>query len=358
MFKALRDLPPDSLTFLQRLPLARRRPWIGYGVAILSSLAGLLLRWAVDGALPDGFPYITFFPPVILTAFFFGVGPGALAALLCGLLSWYFFIPPVESFALDFRAVVALAFFLGIVVVDIALVHWMQIANARLALEQRKSAELAETREMLFKELQHRVGNNLQMVSSLLTLQQRGMREGEGKQALADASRRLGLIGRLQRTLYRSDGAQLPLGSYINRIAQDTLDASGRRDIRYLFDEKVQGTLEAKDAVPTALVVAEAISNAVEHAYADAGGPLEVTVVENEEENEDRCYIICIQDEGTGVPDGFELEGSDSLGLRIACTLAKGLRGEFTLDNRVDGKGAIARLVIPASQPEGYDAAA
>ena len=348
MLRALRDLPPDSLTFLQRLPLAKRRPWIGYGVAIIASVAGLLVRWAVGGALPEGFPYITFFPPVILTAFFFGVGPGALAAVLCGLLSWYFFIPPLESFALDYRAVVALIFFIGIVVVDIALVHWMQIANARLALEQQRTSQLAETREMLFKELQHRVGNNIQMISSLLNLQQRGLSDGDGKQALTDAARRLGLVGRLQRTLYSADGAQLSLANYIDRIARDTLDASGRDDIRYVFDAQSTGTLATEHAVSTALVVAEAISNCVEHGYADAGGPLEVTVVDRADE--EPCYIICIQDEGTGLPSGFALDKADSLGLRIATSLARSLKGEFTLSNREDGKGVIARLVIPQSE--------
>ncbi len=345
MFRALRDLPPDSLTFLQRLPLAKRRPWIGFGVAIIASVAGLLTRWAVGNALPQGFPYITFFPPVILTAFFFGVGPGALAAVLCGLLSWYFFIPPLDSFALDYRAVVALLFFIGIVVVDIALVHWMQIANARLALEQRRTSQLAETREMLFKELQHRVGNNIQMISSLLNLQQRGLADGDGRQALTDAARRLGLVGRLQRTLYSADGAQLSLANYIDRIARDTLDASGRDDIRYVFDAQSTGTLATEHAVSTALIVAEAISNCVEHSYADAGGPLEVMVVERADE--EPCYIICIQDEGSGLPSGFALENAESLGLRIATSLARSLKGDFTLSNRDDGKGAIARLVIP-----------
>ena len=348
MFKALRDLPPDSLTFLQRLPLARRRPWIGYGIAIVASLAGLLVRWAVGGALPQGFPYITFFPPVILTAFFFGVGPGALAAVLCALLSWYFFIPPIDSFALDYRAVIALLFFIGIVVVDIALVHWMQIANARLALEQQRTSQLAQTREMLFQELQHRVGNNIQMISSLLSLQQRGLSDGDGKQALADAARRLGLVGRLQRTLYSADGAQLSLANYIDRIARDTLGASGRDDIRYLFDAQSRGTLATEQALSTALVVAEAISNCVEHGYANAGGPIEVTVVDRADDRP--CFIICIQDEGAGLPSGFALDNADSLGLRIATSLARSLKGEFTLSNREDRKGAIARLVIPQSE--------
>lgn len=356
MFKALKGLPKESLSLLQRLPLAAQRPWIGYGVAILASLAGLLIRWGVGDALPGGFPYITFFPAVILTAFFFGLRPGMLAAGICALLSWYFFIAPIDSFALPYSAVVALGFYFFVVVVDIALVHWMQVANARLAIERQRSRELAANREMLFKELQHRVGNNLQMVSSLLKLQQRGLEDERATSALADASRRLGLIGRLQRTLYNSDGATLSLASYIDRIAQDTLEASGRSDIRYTFDQQATGALAPEHAVPTALVVAEAISNCIEHGYAEAGGWLEVSVVDRSDG--EAGYIICIQDEGAGLPAGFTLENANSLGLRIACSLAQSLGGEFTLDNRDDGKGAIARLVVPLSIDGDHDAAA
>ncbi|MGB3166835.1 MAG: histidine kinase dimerization/phosphoacceptor domain -containing protein, partial [Alteraurantiacibacter sp.] len=356
MFKALRDLPPGSLTFLQRLPLARDRLWLGYVVAVLASLAGLWSRWAVGDALPDGFPYITFFPPVILTAFFFGVGPGTLTAILCGLMSWFFFIPPLDSFGLNYRAAVALGFFVAIVVVDIALVHWMQIANARLAIEQQRSSELASTREMLFKELQHRVGNNLQMMASILSLQQRGMVVKEGRAALSDASRRLGLVGRLQRTLYSADGAQLSLAKYIDRIVRDTLEMSGGEDIAYRFDAPARGQLPTESAVPTALVVAEAVSNSIEHAYAgDASGPLEVTLVESEDEE---SYIICIQDEGAGLPEGFALEQANSLGLRLATNLSRALGGSFTLANREDRRGAIARLLIPKRGGEDDDAAA
>lgn len=352
--RALGQIPGAGQTLLQRLPLARSRPWIGYGVAIVASLAGLFVRWFVADTLPEGFPYITFFPAVILTAFFFGVGPGILSAVLCGLLSWYYFIAPVESFALPYRAVVALAFYLFIVTVDIALVHWMQHANRRLVVEQRRSAELADTREMLFKELQHRVGNNLQMMSSILSLQQRGVRDEEGKVALADASRRIGLVGRLQRTLYSADGAQLSLASYIERIVRDTLEASGRDDVSFLFDAQVSGSLPSESAIPTALVVAEAVSNAIEHAYSDNGGPIDVTLVDGEED----CFIICIQDEGDGLPEDFVLEGATSLGLRIANTLGRSLGGEFTLANRQDGQGAIARLVIPHASEDTVNAAA
>ncbi|GGD56193.1 sensor histidine kinase [Aurantiacibacter arachoides] len=325
---------------------------------MLASIAGLVARWAVDDALPPGFPYLTFFPAVIIVAFFLGARPGIVAAVLCGMLSWYFFIAPFETFALPYQAAVAMLFYLFICTVDITLVHWMQAANRQLAAERLRSDSLAETRAVLFEELQHRVGNNLQMMSSILNLQQRGVADEAGKAALVEASRRLGVVGRLQRTLYHADGAQLSLANYIDRIVRDTLEASGRTDIDYHFDEQATDVLPAAAAVPTALVVSEAVSNALEHGYGAArGGVLEVTVVEDEA---DDTFVISIRDEGRGLPQGFVLEQADSLGLRIASNLARGLGGRFTLDRRDDGPGTVARLTVPRShdEPGDTDAAA
>ena len=168
-----RDRLPESTTppslgtarrFVSRLPLARNRRWIGYGVALLLSFLAWAIRYRIGDGLPPGFPYLTFFPAVIITAFFFGVGPGAVSAVLCGLLAWFFFIAPVGSFELHFNSALALGFYIFIVSVDIALIHWMRVANRDLDAERRRSIALKDYSELLFRELQHRVGNNLQMV--------------------------------------------------------------------------------------------------------------------------------------------------------------------------------------------------
>ena len=85
---------------LERLPLARAHRWQGYAAALALSLTGLVARWALGDAFPPGFPFLTFFPVVVLSGFLFGRGPGILAAIICGLLAWYFFIPPVMSLTL------------------------------------------------------------------------------------------------------------------------------------------------------------------------------------------------------------------------------------------------------------------
>ena len=163
--------------FLTRLPLARDRPWMGYAVAVGLALLAWFVRWEIGEGLPPGFPFLTFFPAVIVTAFFFGLRPGIVCAALSGLAAWYFFIPPLNSFAVGFDTALALLFYVFIVAVEIALVNWMQAANRDLLIERRRSLDLAENRELLFQELQHRVGNNLQMVASLISLQRRAVVE-------------------------------------------------------------------------------------------------------------------------------------------------------------------------------------
>src|SRR4051812_25591604 len=93
---------------VDRVRLSRLTAW---GLALIAFLVALTTRFAFDHLLPAGFPYLTFFPAVILTTFFAGVLPGAVCAIACGLAAWYWFIPPTGTFAINFSVLVALGFY-------------------------------------------------------------------------------------------------------------------------------------------------------------------------------------------------------------------------------------------------------
>ncbi|WNO53924.1 sensor histidine kinase [Stakelama saccharophila] len=305
-------------------------------------LLGLFLRFAVDRGLPSGFPYVTFFPAVILSSFLFGVRWGSVAAVLSGLCAWYFFIPPPDSFALERSGAVALGFYCFVVVTDILLVHWMQRANANLARERETSRALAETRELLFRELQHRVSNNLQVAAGLLALQKRRLHDDSARLALDEASRRLALIGRISRQLYDAGGATRSMREFLEPLCADVVEASGRQNIRCTITVAEDAPLTPDAAVPLALIVAEAVSNAVEHGFRNRdGGTIEVLLARDET----AMVKVEVTDDGEGLPDGFSIEASNSLGLRIAVMLAEQLGGRFDL---LGGKGTTARLTLPA----------
>jgi len=328
-----------QLRFLERLPLCRDRPLVAYGATTLLIAAGFLTRYAADGVLPPGFPFVTFFPVVIVAAFLFGLGPGSYAGVACGLLSWFFFVAP-NGFSLAGGAGLAMLFYVFVVFTDVALNHLMQRANARLAAERERSRLLAENRALLFSELQHRVSNNLQVVAALLTLQKRDVDDARARHALDEAGRRLALIGKIHRQLHDPDGGRRGMGDFLAELCADVVDAAGRGDVVVEVRADRGVALDPDSAIPLALIVTEAVSNAIEHGFPDRAGRIEVLL-----DQSDKGVELRVVDNGRGVPDGFSVEDGDNLGLRIARLLARQLGGEFTLSR---SEGACARLLLPA----------
>ncbi|PZO83079.1 MAG: ATPase, partial [Micavibrio aeruginosavorus] len=96
----------------------RKDPVLKYGVAVGSFIVATLLRFAVDPYLPPGFPFLTFFPAVILTGFLAGTGAGTVCAVLSTLAAWYWFIEPFNTFGLGYQSFVAILFFVTVAAVD------------------------------------------------------------------------------------------------------------------------------------------------------------------------------------------------------------------------------------------------
>ena len=337
--------PPHPLRWNERYPLAR----IGLPAELVVGLAGTglstALRWAVGQHLPPGFPYITYFPLVIVTAFMLGARAGGITAFLSGLAAWYWFIPPA-GFTLDRGTGVALLFFAFITGTEVLLVHWMQRANRQALAGRETNARLAETQTLLFRELQHRVGNNLQMVAALLNLQRKRVRDVEAREALDEAARRLAVVGRISRKLYDPAGANQPLKSFLDELARDVIQSNASAvPVSHVVSGDGLASISPEAAIPLALVVAESIANAIEHGFVghDAG-LIEIRMARSA----DHRLTVEVEDDGRGLPAGFAMEDSDSLGLRIASMLAGQLGGRFSL-SAGPVRGTVARIELPLS---------
>jgi two-component sensor histidine kinase len=328
--------------FVERLPLVLRRPIYAYLLSVFFCGIALALRLSAQRFLPIGYPFVSFFPAVILSTFLFGRRPGIFSAILCGLLSWYFFIPSSPQGGFDGAVVLALIFYAAVVAVDIALIHLMQRANFNLAVERERSRALAENRELLFHELQHRVSNNLQVVAAMLSLQRRHVDHELAARALEDAAGRLALVGRISRALYDPSDEGQDLHAFLTKLTADVVQASGREDISVSVSAPPGLTLESHVAVPLALIVAEAVSNAIEHGLPHRGGSIDVTL-----EDSSGALSLKIADDGRGIAPDFEIDKGSSIGLRIASALAVQLSGKFGLHPRPEG-GALVRLDLPA----------
>ncbi|MGK2910338.1 MAG: sensor histidine kinase [Sphingobium sp.] len=329
--------------FIERLPLASVHPVIAYAATVALCLIALGLRILAAPVLDNGYPYVSFFPAVVIAAFLFGRGAAFLAGGLCWAMAWYYFIGPANNYAFTSGTTVALLFYVAVVGIDIMLIDWMQAANRKLAVERARGASLAEHREMLFRELQHRVSNNLQVAAALMALQRRNIDHAGARKALDEASQRLALIGKISRALYDPNGQRLSVRSFVESLAGDILAANGRTDVRIdmVIGEMVD--IDPDAAIPFALIMAEAIANALEHGFADKAGGLIRILIKG-----DAGLELEIVDDGCGLPEGFRMEDSGSLGLRIASTLAQQLGGTFRLASAETG-GVRALLAIPAA---------
>ncbi|WEK04707.1 MAG: DUF4118 domain-containing protein [Candidatus Devosia phytovorans] len=319
----------------KRLLRFQATPWRWAAAAVAFALA-LSLRMALHDSLPPGYPFLTFFPAVILTAFIGGLLPGAVVALGSFLASWYFFIPPFDTFELNPPTALALVFFATVITVDLLVIHQMFRWLSELDQERQRSANLAASRDLMFQELQHRVSNNLSVVASLIRMQRRNVADQEAARVLDEAANRLALIGKIQRRLHDPNGQMLALGQFAREICDDLLFASGATSIKcsVVADDT---KLSAERAVPTGLIIAELVANSVEHAF----GPEQVGLIEVHIERLGAGAEITVRDNGQGLPADFNLSTSKSLGLTVARRFAEQLGDGLSMET---DHGTVSRL--------------
>ena len=307
----------------------RATPALSWGLALLCFVAALLLRFATNDVLPAGFPYLTFFPAVILTTFFCGLGPGILCAILSGLSAWYWFIPPFGTFEIHTGTAIALLFYTFIVGVDIVLIGAVHRGMARLEDERATVGRLYEQQRAMFQELQHRVANNMQFVSSLLGLQKRKVMQDPASAAVAfdDARARLDTISRIHRRLYDPETLKQPIRSYLADLSADILETSGAETIRVEIEmgPEMEGrSFELQHLTTLSLILVEAITNALKHAFQGRdSGTIRVGLAALGSGH----YRLTVADDGVGFQGPVDPATSRSLGQRILQSLAQQLGG-------------------------------
>lgn len=316
-------------------------PATRYALALVLFALALALRFGAEGVLPPGYPYLTFFPAIILAAFVLGTAQGTLVAVLALFSAWYFFIPPL-GLTLDFPTLVALVFFIVIITVDLVIIHVMKRALEARRREQVRSARLAATRDVMFQELQHRISNNLQLVSALMTLQAATIKDEVARDTLSEASSRLVLLAKIHRRLYDPDGGAIEPRAFLAEMCEDVLRAAGASHVAVEVDaDDIE--LTADRAIPITLIMMELVSNAIEHGFHDGRrGAIAV-----EMRRRDGVVELSVRDDGAGLVEGFDLASTRSLGLRVVKALAEQLQGAFVMEPIALGNGTLCRLTFP-----------
>jgi two-component sensor histidine kinase len=234
----------------------------------------------------------------------------------------------------------------------------------------RRLDRLLLSKDAAIREVHHRVKNNLQTISALLRLQARRLPRGEGRVALFEAERRVRSIAIVHEILSREPSDQVPFDEIVAsliRMAEDSVVESRGPTFEVTGE---LGEVPADVATPLAVVLAELLQNAVEHAFTDGvwetggqgsvgtdgSGAAEEATGSAQTQGHIRVHLVNdlsaltleVIDNGSGLPEGFDIEATQSLGLSIVRDLVRSqLDGTITMRNRcVDHPGVGGTVVV------------
>ncbi len=203
----------------------------------------------------------------------------------------------------------------------------------RKNLQNTVAASLKE-KEILLKEIHHRVKNNMQVISSLLSLQVKQMKDVTSREALRESQNRVMSIALVHEKLYQSKSfAEIDYYDYLTKIAENLLQSYGIPKGKIHIEihaEKI--VLPISKAIPVSLIINELISNSIKYAFPnDRRG----TVLVELRKAGDR-YTLVVRDDGIGIPEGIDLDHLETLGLQLVDSLVGQILGTIIL-NRTKG---------------------
>jgi two-component system, sensor histidine kinase PdtaS len=221
----------------------------------------------------------------------------------------------------------------------------------------RRRDRLLMGKDVAIREVHHRVKNNLQTISSLLRLQSRRLPKGEARHALEEAERRVRSIAVVHEILSRDTADEVDFNDILPSLIRMAEDFSGAFAPVKVTWSGEPGEMGAQVATPLAVALNELVQNAVEHAFAPSsrasGGETPEVHISFSRRGDD--LFVQVRDNGVGLPPGFSIDATTSLGLSIVRGLINSQLGG-KIEMYSDG-GAVVELVIPVHRPESSELA-
>jgi len=211
---------------------------------------------------------------------------------------------------------------------------------------QRKSAEdvivkSLREKEVMLKEIHHRVKNNLQIVSSLLELQAHQITDEATRALFSDSQSRVKSMALVHERLYRStDLAHINYKIYLEELVEYLFSTFTRKNIRYEIDAD-EIMLDIDSAVPSGIIINELVTNSLKYAFPDGReGLIRLSLRQHKD------YVLLeVSDNGIGMPESMNLADSKTLGLELVLALIEQLNASFELNR---GNGTRFSIKIPA----------
>jgi PAS domain S-box-containing protein len=224
--------------------------------------------------------------------------------------------------------------------------HQEELVALNRSLEEQvlaRTVELKE-RESLLQEVHHRVKNNLQVISSLINMQIRGLKDTSSRMALSDCQTRVQTMAQIHEMLYQSKNyAQVPFAKYAKDLTARVLSASGDAlsavSLQYELEDM---SLPVETAIPCGLILNELVGNALKHAFpGGATGTIRVGL----RTLPDRLISLSVSDDGIGIAHELNIRKLNSLGMQLVETLVGQIEGHLEI---VRHQGTTFRITFPA----------
>jgi two-component sensor histidine kinase len=218
--------------------------------------------------------------------------------------------------------------------------------QAELVERERTTAVIQSSlreKEMLLKEIHHRVKNNMQVISSLLNLQGKQIKDEQARSIFEESQNRVKSMSLIHESLYQSaDLSHIDFEEYLRKLISHISRSYQTQTEAIKMSVNVGDIALGVDmAVPCGLIINELISNSLKHAF-PAGTAGEILIDLSASEG---SYKLTLSDDGIGFPKGLEVEQAKTLGLKLVRTLTEQLQGELTCTN---GNGTKFEIIFPA----------
>jgi PAS domain S-box-containing protein len=240
-----------------------------------------------------------------------------------------------------------------------------QDISDRKQTEEQIRASLLE-KEILLKEIHHRVKNNLQIISGLLTLQAAQIDDERLQLIIKDSQSRIWTMALIHQTLYQSGNmAAVDMADYIHTLASNLLSSHARVAMPPTVRFELQPLHLAIDkAIPLALIVNELLTNALKHAFPDGrAGEIRISLQERRgvksfaptkdadtilpDRDSVPAFELIVADNGVGLPAGFDVKTQKSLGLQLVVMLTKQLDATLAIESK---GGTSAHVIVTANE--------
>jgi len=199
-----------------------------------------------------------------------------------------------------------------------------------------------QEKELLLRELHHRVKNNLQLVSSLLSLQADAVQNPAVHRALEDSQRRIQAMALTHEQLSTAPTlGHIEMSEYIRRLATQLFDAFAGPDHVHLALALEAVTVPMDTAIPCGLILAELLTNVLQHAF-PAGEPGEVSITWRADA--EGQVLLMVRDTGIGMPPAMDFTQADSLGASLVRALVDQLGGSLQVER---GGGTTVAVRFP-----------